>query len=440
MRITRTAGGRRRRAAVLATTGLTATALLLAGCSSSDWSSSKPDANGPITLTVSDFGQFGYKEAGLFAQYHKLHPNITVKEDTTADETTYYHKLLQKLNSGSGLSDVQGVEVGRINEVVDTRANQFADLSTVIHVNDWVFWKEDQATTSGGQVIGAGTDIGPMSLCYNTDLFRKAGLPTDRDAVAKAVAGGWSDYLALGKQYRKSAPKGTFFMDSASAMFNAVVSSGAQQYYDSSGRPSYKSSVSVKDGWDLASQAATNKLTQGLGQFSAPWAAALRKGTVATVACPAWMAGQISTSAGAANKGKWDITVAPGSSAANWGGSFLAVPKSGKHVAEACALVKWLTAPKQQAAVFKAIGVFPSNKKAYALPEVQNAKLPYFNDAPIGKIYAQEATTIPGAVLGPKDGVIKEAFSTQIYNMEQRGISSTAGWEAAIKSIDKAIG
>ena len=138
------------------------------------------------------------------------------------------------------------------------------------------------------------------------------------------------------------------------------------------------------------------------------------------------MAGQISTNAGAANKGKWDITAAPGSSAANWGGSFLAVPKSGKHVAEACALVKWLTAPKQQAAVFKAIGVFPSNKKAYALPEVQNAKLPYFNDAPIGKIYAQEATTIPGAVLGPKDGVIKEAFSTQIYNMEQRGISSTA--------------
>lgn len=229
-------------------------------------------------------------------------------------------------------------------------------------------------------------------------------------------------------------------MDSASAMFNAVVSSNAQQYYDASGKPIYKTSSSVKDGWDLAAQAATKGLSQGLAEFNPPWVNALRKGTVATVPCPAWMAGQISTNAGVANKGKWDITTAPGSSSANWGGSFLAVPKSGKHVAEASALVKWLTAPQQQAAVFKAIGSFPSNKGAYTLPDVQNAKLPYFNDAPIGKIYAQEATTIPETVLGPKDGVIKDTFSTQINNMEQRHTSSKDAWDAAISSIDKAVG
>ncbi|WP_405780586.1 ABC transporter substrate-binding protein [Streptomyces sp. NBC_00859] len=442
MRITRTVGGRRRRAAVIATTGLTAAALLLAGCSDSDSSGSgKSDANGPITLTVSDFGQFGYKEAGLFAQYHKLHPNITVKENTTADEKVYYPKLLQQLNSNSGLSDVQGLEVGRIKELVDTKANSFADLSKVIDVADWVPWKEKQATTSGGQVIGAGTDIGPMSLCYNTELFKKAGLSTDPKAVAAKVAGGWSDYLALGAEYKKHAPKGTFFMDSASAMFNAVVSSNAQQYYDSSGKPIYKTSDSVKQGWDLANQAATTGLSQGLKQFDPPtWPPALRKSKVATVVCPAWMAAQIQVNAGPANKGHWNITTAPGSSSANWGGSFLAVPKSGKHVDEAGALVKWLTAPAQQAAVFKAIGVFPSNKGAYSLPEVKNAKLPYFNNAPIGKIYAQEASTIPAAVLGPKDADIKDAFSAQIANMEVRHTSSGAAWNAAIQKIDKIVG
>lgn len=442
MRITRTVGGRRRRAAVIATSGLAATALLLAGCSDSDSSdSSKSDANGPITLTVSDFGQFGYKEAGLFAQYHKLHPNITVKENVTADEKVYYPKLLQQLNSNSGLSDVQGLEVGRIKEVVDTKANSFADLSKVIDVNDWVTWKEKQATTSGGQVIGAGTDIGPMSLCYNTDLFKKAGLPTDRKEVAKAVEGGWSDYLALGEKYKKNAPAGTHFMDSASAMFNAVVSSNAEQYYDSKGKPIYKTSTSVKDGWDLSNQAATKGLSAGVKQFDPPtWPPALRKNQVATVVCPAWMAAQIQVNAGPANKNHWDITTAPGSSSANWGGSFLAVPKSGKHVKEAGELVKWLTAPEQQASVFKAIGVFPSNKKAYDLPDVKNAKLPYFNNAPIGEIYAQEASTIPAAVLGPKDGDIKDAFSAQIINMEVRHTSSTEAWNAAIKKIDKIVG
>ncbi|MER7935089.1 extracellular solute-binding protein [Streptomyces sp. NPDC093272] len=438
MRITRT-GRSGRRAAVLATSALTASALLLTGCSD-DSGSDASDSNGNITLTVADFGQFGYKEADLFAKYHKLHPNITVKEQTTANEQDYYPKLLQQLNTGSGLADVTGIEVGRIKEVVDTQAAKFTDLSKTIDVNDWVSWKEKQATAADGTVIGAGTDIGPMSLCYRTDLFKQAGLPTDREAVAKAVAGGWEDYLKLGEQFKKKAPSGTYFMDSASAMYNAVVSSSPQQYYDASGKAIYKDSPSVQQGWNLAAEAASKKLTQGLPQFTDAWTAALRKGTVATVACPAWMAGQISTNSGDAFKGKWDIAKAPGSTAANWGGSFLAVPKSGKHAKEAAELVKWLTAPEQQAEVFKAIGVFPSNKGAYDLASVKDAKLPYFSDAPIGQIYADEAKSIPEAVLGPKDATIKDTISTQINNMEQRGTKPADAWKAATDQIDKVIG
>ncbi|MER6980779.1 ABC transporter substrate-binding protein [Streptomyces carpinensis] len=439
MRITRTGGGRGRRAAAVTTTVLTASALLLTGCSSDD-DSNASDSNGNITLKVADFGQFGYKEASLFDQYHKLHPNITVKEETTANEQDYYPRLLQQLNSGSGLGDVTGIEVGRIKEVVDTQAGKFADLSKSINVGDWVSWKEKQATAKDGTVIGAGTDIGPMSLCYRKDLFEKAGLPTDREAVAKAVAGGWEDYIKLGEQYKKKAPSGTFFMDSASAMYNAVVSSAAQQYYDADGKPVYKDSEAVKQGWNLAAEAASKKLSGGLAQFQDPWQAALRKGKIASMACPAWMAAQISTYSGDAYKGKWDITRAPGTTAANWGGSFLAVPKSGKHVKEATDLVKWLTAPEQQAAVFKAVGVFPSNKGAYELASVKNATLPYFNNAPIGQIYADEAKAIPEAVLGAKDGVIKDTISTQINNMEQRGTKPDKAWKDATDTIDKAIG
>ncbi|MCZ0210629.1 ABC transporter substrate-binding protein [Streptomyces achromogenes] len=440
MRITRTGGGHGRRAAIVATTALTASALLLTGCSSDDGESDGTDANGNITLTVADYGQFGYKEANLFAKYHELHPNITVKEETTANEQDYYPKLLQQLNSGSGLADVAGIEVGRIKEVVDTQADKFTDLGKAINVGDWVPWKAKQATAKDGAVIGAGTDIGPMSLCYRKDLFEKAGLPTDREAVAKAVAGGWEDYLNLGEQYQRKAPSGTYFMDSASAMYNAVVSSSSQQYYNADGDAVYKDSPSVKQGWNLAAEAADKKLSQGLPQFTDAWFAALRKGSVATIACPAWMSTQIVTYSGDAYKGKWDISRAPGTTAANWGGSFLTVPKSGKHVKEATELVKWLTAPEQQAAVFKAAGIFPSNQKAYELADVKNAKLPYFSDAPIGQIYAEEAKSIPAAVLGPKDGTIKDTISTQINNMEKRGTDPDDAWKAATDTLDKAIG
>lgn len=184
MRITRTVAGRSRRTAVVATTGLTAAALMLTGCSDSGSDSDEADANGNITLTVADFGQFGYKEAGLFEKYHELHPNITVKENVTADEKVYYPKFLQQLNTGSGLADVQGIEVGRVKELVDTKADAFADLSKVVDPDQWVNWKALQASTDEGKVIGAGTDIGPMSICYRRDLFEQAGLPADRTEVA----------------------------------------------------------------------------------------------------------------------------------------------------------------------------------------------------------------------------------------------------------------
>ncbi|MEU3659713.1 extracellular solute-binding protein [Streptomyces sp. NPDC032940] len=439
MRITRTGGARGRRAAALTTSVLTASALLLTACSS-DSDSDASESDGKIVLKVADYGQFGYKEAGLFEKYQQLHPNIEVKEETTANEQDYYPKLLQQLNSGSGLGDVVGVEVARIKEVVDTQADKFVDLKDSIDTSQWVDWKAKQATSKDGQVIGAGTDIGPMSLCYRRDLFEKAGLPTDREEVAKAVAGGWEDYIQLGEQYKAKAPEGTYFMDSASAMFNGVVSSSESQYYDADGKAIYKDSPAVQKGWDLAAEAADKKLSQGLPQFQDPWKAALRKGTVATVVCPAWMSLQIENYSGNDFAGKWDITRAPGATAANWGGSFLTVPKSGKHVKEATELVKWLTAPEQQAAVFKAVGVFPSNQGAYTLDDVKNAKLEYFNNAPVGQIYAEEAKSIPVAVLGPKDGVIKDTISTQINNMEQRGTKPDKAWDAAVETIDKAIG
>ncbi len=42
-------------------------------------------------------------------------------------------------------------------------------------------------------------------MCYRTDLFEQAGLPTDREELAKKWAT-WDGYLDLGKQYKAKAP------------------------------------------------------------------------------------------------------------------------------------------------------------------------------------------------------------------------------------------
>ena len=78
-------------------------------------------AAGPVELTVSLFGTFGYQETGLFAEYEKQNPGVTIKYDSTQSEDAYWPALQTRLASGKGSSDVQGIEVARIADVVSNQ-------------------------------------------------------------------------------------------------------------------------------------------------------------------------------------------------------------------------------------------------------------------------------------------------------------------------------
>ncbi|WP_377271280.1 ABC transporter substrate-binding protein [Peterkaempfera sp. SMS 1(5)a] len=440
MRTTSSLRGRRTKLAAVA--GLATCAVLATGCGSSGSStnsgSKDSSAGGQITLHVGTFGQFGYKEAGLYKAYEAAHPNIKIVEDTNTDAQKYWDALKTHMAAGSGVDDIQAIEVGYIAEATSKMADKFVDLSKASGVDSsaWVDYKWKQATTTGGQTIGLGTDIGPMAICYRKDLFAKAGLPTDRDAVGKLWAGSWEKYLEVGKQFQAKAPAGTKFVDSSGGIFNAVVSSQAEQYTDASGALVYDKSAGVKKAWDLSVQAIQDGLSTGLQQFDqgGTWAAGFKNGKFATISCPSWMTGTIQTNAGDTGKGKWDIAAAPVS--ANWGGSFLGVPKVGQHQEEAIKLASWLTAPEQQAKIFAQFGNIPSTKAGLDSTEVQNAKLAYFNDAPTGKIYSDIAKSITPAPIGPWDGQVKDIITKNgLLDIEQHHTDPAKAWSNVVKAI-----
>ncbi|MFH8572752.1 ABC transporter substrate-binding protein [Streptomyces sp. NPDC017993] len=422
---------------VILTTVAALGAALLAGCADD---SAGDDAEGETTVTVGTFGVFGYQQAGLYKEYEKLHPGVKIKENVIERNDAYYPQLLTHLAAGSGLSDVQAIEVGNINEVVTTQADKFEDLSHAEGVDKsrWLDWKWAQATTEDGRTVGLGTDIGPTAMCYRKDLFRKAGLPTQREQVGRLWAGDWRKYVDTGASYMKKAPQGTVFMDSAAGLFSAVYNGYAERFYDSGGKLIYRDSPAVKTAWSLAIRAAEEKMTARLKQFEKPWDQAFANGRFATVACAPWMLGYIKEKAGAAAEDKWDVAPAP--RPGNWGGSFVGVPKAAKHKAEAVKLAVWLSAPEQQAKVFAAQASIPSTPAAYDLPEVKNARNPYFGDAPTGRIFSAAARRIPTLVLGPKDQQIGNAFTDiGILQVEQQGKSPAAGWRAALKEVESAV-
>ncbi|MGW3424518.1 ABC transporter substrate-binding protein [Streptomyces phaeochromogenes] len=433
--------GSRRLMALAAVAALTTG--LLAGCAEdSDDGSSNSDGGsggGKTTLTIGTFGVFGYKQAGLYDEYMKKNPDITIKENVTTRTDVYWPKTLTRLQAGSGTDDLQAIEIGNIAEAVQTQADKFVDLGKEVDKSQWLDWKTAQATTKDGKTIGLGTDIGPMAVCYRKDLFKAAGLETDRTKLAEQWKGDWSKYVDVGKDYMKKAPKGTKFVDSASSVYNAALGGESQRYYDKDGNVIWDKSTGVKKAWDASMEVATSDMSAKLKQFDKPWDQAFANAKFATVACPAWMIGYIQEKSGDAGKGKWDIAAAP--TAANWGGAFVGVPTAGKHQKEAIALAKWLTAPEQQAKVFAKQASFPSIPAAYPSLKPQAATTAFFSNAPITQIFSDSAKTIPTQIFGVKDQPIGTAITDiGILQVEQKGKTPAQGWDAANKEIKDVLG
>ncbi|MCF4138474.1 extracellular solute-binding protein [Streptomyces sp. Tue 6430] len=429
-----------RRVVVLATVA-TMGAGLLAGCADDGGDKTSDDSSsgggkGKTTITLGLFGTMGFKEAGLYAEYEKLNPNIKIAENVIERNENYYPALVNHLTTNSGLQDVQAIEVANIAEVTATQSAKLQDMSKVSGVDKskWLDWKWSQATTKEDKTIALGTDVGPMALCYRTDLFKQAGLPTDPAEVGKLWAGDWNKFVSVGEQYKKKAPAGTFFMDSPGGLLNAVLSSQEEKFYDSSGEVIYKKNKAVKAAFDLTAKAAEQGLVQAQTQFQPAWDTTISNSKFATIACPPWMLGTLKGKSKPESFGKWAVAVAPKSG--NWGGSFLSVPSSGKNVKEAEKLVAWLTAPEQQAKLFKVQGSFPSTPSAYTMPEVTGAKNEMTGDLNIGTIFAEAAKAAPVQVIGPKDQIIQQGLSDNGVILVTKGKSPEEAWETATKTID----
>ncbi|MEU5315830.1 extracellular solute-binding protein [Streptomyces sp. NPDC021056] len=431
---TRTA---RRRVVVLAAVASLG-AGLLAGCADDgkddEGGSSSGGGGGKTKITLGLFGTAGFEESGLYKEYEKLHPDVDIQQTVVERNENYYPALINHLTTNSGLQDIQMVEVGNIAEIVGTQSDKLLDLSKYGKKSDYLEWKWEQATTKDGATVGVGTDIGPMAICYRTDLFKAAGLPTDREEVGKLWAGDWNKLVDVGKQYKAKGPKGTTFLDSPGGLLQAIVSGEKERFYDASGKVIYKTNPAVKDAFDLTAQAAEDGLIGNQTQFQPAWDTTIANSKFAAMSCPPWMLGYIKGKSKPDAAGKWDIAQAPKSG--NWGGSFLTVPKSGKNTEEAAKLAAWLTAPEQQAKLFGVQGSFPSTPAAYDSTEVKSAKNDMTGDAPIGTIFAEAAKNIPVQTIGPKDQIIQQGLTDNGVILVTQGKSAKEAWDNAVKTID----
>ena len=203
-----------------------------------------------VTLRVSLFGDFGYHD--LYKQYEAAHPGVTIKEEIQS-YADHHTQLAQHLATGAGAADVEAIEVGSI-PLYTAQPQNLVDLRKYgadAMKSRWLPWKYQQAVGKGGAVVGLGTDVGSLAICYRKDLFAKAGLPTNRVAVSKLWPT-WQAYINTGKRYQAKAPKGTFFFDTGSNVYNAMVGQLNPAYYNAAGQDIAATNPSIKAAYNLA--------------------------------------------------------------------------------------------------------------------------------------------------------------------------------------------
>ena len=408
------------------------------GGSGAGESSSAVVASGPpVTLKVNVWGDFGYK--ALLPAYEKLHPNVKVVLNN--GDYSQQHQNLQKfLVAGSGAPDISAIDEGFIVQFRN-QADKFVNLLELpdgpAFEAKYLPWKWKQSLSADGKTqIGLGTDVGGQAMCYRSDLFKAAGLPTNRDEVS-ALWPTWDAFIATGQKYVQGSG-GKKFVDAATNVFQPVLGQQpAGLISNTDGKDTLTMEGGPKVAWDTSAKVVAAGLSANLASFSTEWNAAFKNGKFAVLACPAWMMGGIQTAA-PGTSGKWDIAAIPGGGG-NWGGSFLTIPKGGKNVDAAWEFIKWVSQPEQQIAIFKSTGILPSQPALYDDPALRDFKNPFFSNAPVGVIFTDTAKKLTPQYLGKKNGPVSIAVQNVLRKVEQGKTSGDAAWSEAKKQAEKAF-
>lgn len=396
-----------------------------------------------ITLNIWTFGNV--IEPKMKARYEKMHPNIKIVAVNKGGPDQLSQALIVAFQAHK-TPDIAAIETSWSGLFRDYPKN-FVDLrSAPYNANsikkNYVAWRWAQGTGKNGEVIGLPTDVGGLEVAYRVDLFKKAGFPTQRDAVGKMWPT-WDKFIEVGKKYNSKMKRcidklktKSCFMDSSGTIFQAVLNQGTEKFYKAPGKVDYQNRQ-VRNAFNQTGKALTAGIGSRIAPYSGDWYAGMNKGTFATLLAPAWQLDYIKQYA-PKTKGLWDVARVPGGGG-NIGGSQLSIPKSAPNKLEAWKFMSWYLAPAQQLTVFKEYGLFPSAKVLYTSSAVQNYKDPFFRNAPIGKIYASGALKLKPLYEGPKERAIMSIYGQALGRIEARKQNTSQAWNQAVADIKTAL-
>ncbi len=179
---------------------LTALALLVGGLVAAP-----AKAAAPVTINIWTFGNV--IEPKMKARYEKMHPNVKIVTVNKGGPDQLAQALIVAFQAHR-TPDIAAIETSWSGLFRDYPSN-FVDLRKAPYnanniKKNYVGWRWAQGTGKGGEVIGLPTDVGGLEVAYRVDLFKKAGFPTQRDAVGRMWPT-WDKFIEVGKNLQQEA-------------------------------------------------------------------------------------------------------------------------------------------------------------------------------------------------------------------------------------------
>ncbi|HEX5331145.1 MAG TPA: extracellular solute-binding protein [Cellulomonas sp.] len=390
--------------------------------------------NKPKQLTVAAWMDFPQELLDSFEKEYGIKVVVNAFPDGASAQTVLRNGLAA---DGAGLSDVHLVELDWWTEMMAI-PEDWVELPAI--PGRWVDWKVRQGSVDG-KITGYGTDIGPLGIAFNQNMTEAAGVATDPESFGEFIGGDnatWQTFLDAGRKY--VATSDNYFIDSLTNAFQAAINLRPAAFEDpKSGLPyDLAANTEVKDLFMMFADAAQDGISAGIAIGHADWGAGFQNKQWATVVTPAWMTGIIADNADGIDG--WRIASAFPDGGGNWGGSFFAVPATGKNTAWAVKLSDYLTSSDAAVAWFNTTGQFPSQLEAMASPKISEAANEFYGGQRVGKIYGDLAAAAGDAAAGGFRGEnfagIQTLVTDGIRLVESGAATPQDAWSSVVANFD----
>lgn len=307
------------------------------------------------------------------------------------------------------------------------------DLGAKDLASDYLDWKWALGVTPTGRHCFWPMDTAPMAFWFRRDVFAKAGLPSDPDEVASAIAE-WDDWLEAGAQLKKNV--GASMIANSNVAFTANLSCSEERYFSPDGKALYERDGSaVRAAWDLAVKAATTGITAKALTDSEKNSSYNNGKTPANIeGC--WWSSTLKAIA-PDDSGKWGAAKVPGGYGNN-GGSFLALPKSTKNPKAAFEFLTWLTSAANQVKSYSELQIFPSTPRSFDSPTLA-ARDPYFDRQDTLALFSDAAARVPKAFFSPYENYVSVGVLSELFNVETQGKDPQRAWDDAMAQATRQL-